>query len=431
MRTGRILLVTGLVVLAAWCGATKAAAALIRGTVTDTLSGAGVLRATVLVKGTTNQALTDAQGKFSLTVTVGLEDERYFAAPERVFRYNAAGRTIFWDNGQPALVQVYAADGAAVVRQTGAGHCVLPGLADGVYLLEVTLDGKRARGKVLMVDHAVTVSFADPPLPAAKSAADVTLVYSRTGYVAKELAATAGDTAVVAKLRTTYPATPAEIGPSNPAALQPSGSITVTSGTRVIENVLITDGQITIYGGTNITIRNFKIVNPGYWGILVDGGSNVVIEDGEIYGGVSDGISGSNYTARRVYIHNMGADAFKAMGDCRIERCYAVDLGESVGAHSDGVQGPWAAGTYGPVQIVNNNFLLDNLDNACDFACDYLPAVLTEGNRFNGGSYSVYCSSNHTVINNVFGRGYSYNIRTDGCGTWSGNIWFDTALPAQ
>jgi len=233
-----------------------------------------------------------------------------------------------------------------------------------------------------------------------------------------------------------FPTSPAEIGPTNAAVLRESGSIEVSSSNTLIENVHV-NGYIHIRdGASNVTIRNFKITGDTYWGIYIreDSSTNIVIEDGEIDGQniADDGISGSNFVARRIYIHNMAGDGFKAFGNVLIERCYVTNVGQGEGAHGDGVQGPWSAGTYEEVRILNSNFLLNSGSlTACIFTGEYLSHVLVQGNRLSGGSYTVYCSPNHTVVNNVFGRDDAYGIRTGTCGGWSGNVWADTGLPAQ
>jgi len=264
----------------------------------------------------------------------------------------------------------------------------------------------------------------------------VTLVFSKTGYRQTEVPAATGTSGLVVEMEPvssgTYPTSSSEVGPSNPSLLKPSGSIEVTTNGTVIENVDITGYIHITNGASNITIRNFKISTETHWGIFIRDGSNVLIEDGEINGNnvAGDAISGSGYIARRIYIHNMGGDAFKAMGDATIEGCYVRDLGQAPGAHGDGVQGPWIEGSYPEVRIINNNIrMVTGGLTACVFTGQYITNVQVEGNWLSGGSYTIYCHSNHQVINNVFGRDDRYGPRTGTCGRWENNVWFDTGQP--
>jgi hypothetical protein len=316
-------------------------------------------------------------------------------------------------------------------------------MRDGIYVINLTAGRVSCRGKIVVAGNSASIGFDNPytvnPSGLAKlSQETVTLVFSKAGYLEKEVTASAGTSDLVVEMEAvtigTFPASPSEVGPSNPALLEPSGTIEVSTNGTVIENVDIT-GYIHIRdGASNVTVRNFKITTTTYWGVFIREGSstNILIEDGEIDGlnEGGDAVSGSNYTARRLYIHNMGGDAFKAMGNCLIEGCYVTDLGQAPGAHGDGVQGPWDAGTYPEVRIMYNNFLLNSGSlTACVFTGEYITNVPVEGNRLSGGSYTIYCHPNHHVVNNIFGRDDAYGVRTGTCGTWEGNVWADTGEP--
>jgi len=216
-----------------------------------------------------------------------------------------------------------------------------------------------------------------------------------------------------------------DIGVKDPSLLKPSERIVVSQSGTVVENVDV-DGDIEIVdGASNITIRNFRIHTTGYWGIFVRDGSNVVIEDGEIDGldQIDDGIRGGSYTARRLYIHNMGGDSFKADGDNLIECNYVTAIGQAPGAHGDGIQ---MMGS-GNIHIERNNFDLTTGElTACIFPFGTDPVtgpVYADGNRLNGGAYIVYCDPNLHMTDNVFGPDYAYGPVTGTCGTWTNNVW--------
>ena len=413
----------------------------IEGTVVDSFTSQGILRAIVTEKGTSNCDTTDAQGRFSLTIGIGTEKAGVTARGAGFF---LSGGRFTWQAEKSCGLQVHSVLGRLLYsRNSGAaaGSILLPDFASGLYIVSVDLDGRMSGHRMVKAGtwHS-PVMAGDPEAirrgAAGKARAAITLEMNRTGYRQREVSAEPGTTDLTARLLTTYPATPSEIGPSTPALLAPSGDIEVGTDGVVIENVHVT-GYIHIRdGASNVTVRNFKISGNTYWGIYIREGTstNILIENGEIDGQdqAEDGIVGSNYTARGVYIHNMAGDGFKAFSNCLIERCYVTAVGQGAGAHGDGVQGPWAAGSYQEIKILNNNFLLNSGSlTACIFTCEYVSHVQVEGNRLSGGSYTVYCSPNHTLINNVFGRDGFYGHRTGDCGTWSGNIWFDTALPVN
>lgn len=243
--------------------------------------------------------------------------------------------------------------------------------------------------------------------------------------------AAAGDGAVD---EGTFPRAASEVGPKTPGALAPSKSVRITQSGTVLENVDV-EGEITIAKGVrDVTIRNFRVRCGGaYWGVALDGdNANVVVEDGEIDGGGAchDGMRGAGYVARRLHVHDMGGDAFKADGDNVIERCFVTTLGQAKDAHGDGVQ--MMGG--GNVRIVRNNFLLTTGSlTACIFpgGGGFVPAVHVEGNRLEGGGYVVYCNRDMTVVGNTFGRTFGYGIVTEKCKAWTGNVWADDGTPAE
>ena len=240
-------------------------------------------------------------------------------------------------------------------------------------------------------------------------------------------------------------------GPSSPELLTPSGSITITQDGAVIENVAVT-GTISVEAN-DVTIRNFTVDGQmsTWYGINVDSAvTGLVIEDGELTGAVSSAVLGSNYTARRLHVHHVGADAFKSTWNVTIERSYVHHIGMNPGTHADGNQ----TREGGNILLRANNFelpspsVVSGLDGFASNACSInqakagnIAGLVMEGNWLNGGNYTVYFSTSdkyHTgltltggqLINNRFGRDFQYGpLRLEGdvidfvC---SGNVWEDT-----
>ncbi|NUP06055.1 MAG: right-handed parallel beta-helix repeat-containing protein [Polyangiaceae bacterium] len=227
------------------------------------------------------------------------------------------------------------------------------------------------------------------------------------------------------------PTGPADVGVVDASLLVASDRIVVSESGTVVENVDVNGDIEIVDGATDVTIRNFRITTNGYWGIFVRDGSNVVIEDGEIDGldGIDDAIRGASYTARRLYIHDIGGDGFKADGDNVIECNYVTAIGQAEGAHGDGIQ---MMGN-GDIEITRNNFDLTSGElTACIFpfgAEAVSGPVHADENRLTGGAYIVYCHENLHMTNNVFGEDYAYGPVTDVCGTWEGNTWEATGEP--
>ncbi len=240
-----------------------------------------------------------------------------------------------------------------------------------------------------------------------------------------------GSSTTGAEQPTCPPTGPADVGVLDESLLVDSERIVVSESGTVVENVHVHGDIEIVEGATDVTIRNFRITTDGYWGIFIRDGSNVVIEDGEIDGldGIDDAIRGASYTARRLYIHDIGGDSFKADGDNTLECNYVTAIGQAKGAHGDGVQ---MMGS-GEIYITANNFDLTSGElTACIFPFGTEPVsgpVYADGNRLVGGAYIVYCHENLHMTNNVFGDQYAYGPVTDTCGTWRNNTWESSGDP--
>lgn len=219
--------------------------------------------------------------------------------------------------------------------------------------------------------------------------------------------------------------TASNTGPNNASALVAKGSIHVTTNGAVVANVNVS-GTITVYA-SNVTIRNFRVRSSGDYGVFIaDGAKNVVIEDGELTGSHIAALYGANFTARRLNIHDVGADGIKALSDCVVDSCYIHDLGMDPGTHADGVQ--MSGGEN--VKITNNNIDMPEhtsggqtyLSNATVFIHSYfgpVDNVLVENNWLNGGNYTIYsidAGRGHGVpngvriVNNTYGPGDKYGL---------------------
>jgi hypothetical protein len=240
---------------------------------------------------------------------------------------------------------------------------------------------------------------------------------------------------------------PGNTGPTAPELLVPSGSITVTQDGAVIENVSVT-GTIAV-NAANVTIRNFTIDGNGSpYGIHMRSmASNVLIEDGEIYGINSSGLLGANFTARRLNIHHSGGDAIKTTSNNLVESCWMHHLGMNPGAHADGNQTrsgsnitfrgnffdmPVPESAAGPGAPFNSNAASINQAKAGNIS-----NMVFDRNWMNGGNYTLFITAKNgytfngcTVTHNRFGRDYRFGpLVTSGPLSnihLSGNVWDDT-----
>lgn len=229
-------------------------------------------------------------------------------------------------------------------------------------------------------------------------------------------------------------------GPTTPVdQLRKISGSTITQDGTVLEGVYIT-GSVNVQAD-NVVIRNFKIETSSSYGVqTTNGATNLVLEDGEISGMSSSGVYGSNFTARRLYVHDSGGDAFKPTTNVTIEDSFVERLGYLPEAHADGVQ--MVSGSN--LTVRGNNFLMTDVEgfrNSQVFMIQTnnsaIENVTIEGNWINGGGYSVQirdkgngygAPANVNIRNNRFGRGYSFGPWVvDGNPTICGNVWDDTS----
>ncbi len=218
----------------------------------------------------------------------------------------------------------------------------------------------------------------------------------------------------------------------------------MAAGQKLFENVYIHGGITNPEGGDNVTFRNFVIdVQGGYYAMKNCVGApcskNHVFEDGEIIN-IGSAALISNYTARRLNVHESNSDAFKVLSDdITIESSWWHHLGKGEGAHADGIQP--AANTTAKNTVVKGNFC-DMPSNAtpngygapyktnrCLQGMSGTMDYLFEANWLNGGNYTMSCGDGIRLVNNRFGRDYQYGIITGTCEVNQGNVWDDTGEP--
>ena len=210
---------------------------------------------------------------------------------------------------------------------------------------------------------------------------------------------------------------------------------TISKSGTVLENFSM-NGTLTI-SASNVTVRNFKIVATGNNGIKIqDGLSNVVIEDGEIEGSAASAVSGDGFTARRLHIHDTGADAFSVNNRILIEASYITRIGSREGTHADGLQ----MTSGGNVVIRGNYFYMPASDSEHENSQIFMikpdmgpiDGVTIEGNWLNGGGYSVQVvgtPTNVAVKNNRFGTDHNFGaLRVNENTVVCGNVWDATGI---
>jgi hypothetical protein len=131
---------------------------------------------------------------------------------------------------------------------------------------------------------------------------------------------------------------PSNTGPTSKTLTSVSGAITLNKS-GVYEGFFRT-GSILVTA-PNVTIRNFRLNGNGADHPIKATDAAVkglVIEDGEIYGCGSICIYGHDWTGRRLYIHDSGADGVRPTGNVVFENSWVEKVGSRAGSHADVVQ---------------------------------------------------------------------------------------------
>ncbi len=229
-------------------------------------------------------------------------------------------------------------------------------------------------------------------------------------------------------------------GPSDPGALEPSGSLIITTDGAALENLEIT-GVIQIEAD-NVTIRNFRINATASYGIdIASGHDGILLEDGEIYGMDSAAILGAGFTARRLHIHDSEGDGLKVGGSggpTLVEYSFIEKLGRKVDSHADGNQTRGGSNItfrynniYMPVSGTPEYPGSPYKSNATFMLQLNISNFVIENNWLTGGNYTIYCPDNGgvSVRNNRFGRDYRFGPINGPCDEKVGNVWDDTGDP--
>jgi hypothetical protein len=207
---------------------------------------------------------------------------------------------------------------------------------------------------------------------------------------------------------------------------------------------------------SNVIVRNFIIDANTLYPLQTnfDGVSNVLIEDGEIIGGVNSSatmIVENGVTIKRLNLHETGGDGIKVQGsDFWMESCWVYNLGTAEDSHADGVQGTvngenkrWQNHTY-----INNFFDMavneltgDYQSNATIFLHTNdegagIDGILIENNWLLGGNWCLPIEEGMTnliIKDNKFGHKDVEvrfgNLSISSPATISGSLYYDTEEP--
>jgi len=214
--------------------------------------------------------------------------------------------------------------------------------------------------------------------------------------------------------------------------LTTSGCITVTTNGAVIQNLSITDCNITVKAN-NVTIKNTRISGCTYYPIDYDDSlySGLVIQDSEIASNCTTTtacMSFADYTVIRMNCHG-AADGFKANSNVVIQDSYIHDLAVTSSSHNDGVQSTGGS----TVTFKHNTCDLRAGGDDCFQPGPSDTGWLYTNNLLAGGPTTCWMLNGNTgTVNSTF-TGNRFT-RTFSCGaaslpgtgiTWSGNYFDD------
>ena len=227
-------------------------------------------------------------------------------------------------------------------------------------------------------------------------------------------------------------------GPGIPVGVPPGVQLTSSPGLTITTPGQVIDG-LDIAGpvevrAPGVLIRNSRIRGSGSGhGIYVRDGS-VTVEDTEI-SGFANGISHSNWTARRVDIHSMTADGVKLGSNVLLEDSWIHDLTPAPRAHADG--GQVQSGVTDTV-VRRNSIEVGSADAALFIAPSLGPSsagpLILQQNYLDGGTFTVqivdgdygaFFIDDIRFRDNSFGEQHRYGThRLNVPVSWSGNTMF-------
>jgi len=200
-------------------------------------------------------------------------------------------------------------------------------------------------------------------------------------------------------------------------------------------------GQVSLTGLKNIKFINCIIdaMNTAWYCIRCDKASGIVIQNCELKNAKAAGVYGHGFSAINCYVHRIGGDGFKPLGNCLIQGCYVTQLGwMDPTAHADGVQ---ISG--GSNIIVRGNFfdmprnVVNTLSGTNLFVQGVCYNITFDGNWCIGGNYCLHFypdgGTGCSVTGNTYYTGtsqYGFSSMASNV-TWSGNKTQtgQTALP--
>lgn len=226
-------------------------------------------------------------------------------------------------------------------------------------------------------------------------------------------------------------------------SLSPADSLTIDEDGTVIEGQDIS-GSVTV-NADDVTIRNSRITSSGEPAVRAQG-SNLVIEDSEIDGEGKAGpaVGYSDYTLRRVHIHNVQEGPRIAGGDVTIEDSLIDGVVDVEDNHTDMIQ----AVSGDNIVITGNNLQSYNPDSGTYGNAAFMygeeegPVTdcRVEGNLLNGGNYTINGGGGGTegatceFRDNAFQRDHRYGAAANlGPDTvWAdSNVWLDSGEPVR
>ena len=213
-----------------------------------------------------------------------------------------------------------------------------------------------------------------------------------------------------------YPSA-ANTGAPNGTAFKTSGAMTITTGGTVIDGYDI-NGVLEI-NASNVTIKNSRIRNSGYWVIRVsENASNVTVMnstiDGMGTGENSMGILGNITLAQGNNIFGV-ENGITPNSNATIVDNYIHDLKAAGAPHYDGIQ---IDGGQKNVVIRHNTIDLGSLQQTAAVMIDNyfgpIDGIVVDNNKLNGGGYILYVDGsfnsqlvqNVSITNNRFGKGF-------------------------
>lgn len=178
-----------------------------------------------------------------------------------------------------------------------------------------------------------------------------------------------------------------------------TGPSTITVAGTVVDGK--TFGCLTVRAA-NVVIRNSRQTCPSHpVGGLILAGTNTVVQDSEITGGVGNGgcVTGTNYLLRRVEVRGC-LDGVWMMSNTVVVDSWIHDLATCPTCHDDGIQTTGAVG----LTIRHNRIDLHLTQTGCiKLGAEQAPLrdVVVDGNLLNGGGISLYAGGSGPNVSGI------------------------------